>query len=77
MASARSHTQRFAALEKRPAKGTTLLSGTFRPLGGRANYPILDYDPEGEFRQHKDDDESGSEESEDGLAGTEHYVSVG
>ena len=36
----------------------------------------LDYDPEGEFRQ-EDDDESDSQESEDDLAATEHYVSVG
>jgi hypothetical protein len=36
----------------------------------------LDYDPEGEASQDRGDD-SDEDESENDLAGTEHYVSVG
>ncbi|OIW24473.1 TRAUB-domain-containing protein [Coniochaeta ligniaria NRRL 30616] len=39
--------------------------------------PVKDYDPEGEISQDDGASDSGSQESEDENAGTEHYVSVG
>ncbi|KAL1845499.1 hypothetical protein VTK73DRAFT_549 [Phialemonium thermophilum] len=39
--------------------------------------PVKDYDPEGDASQNRDESGSDSEASEDGLAGTEHYVAVG
>jgi len=38
---------------------------------------VVDYDPEEDVRGQRSDNESGSEESDDGLAGTEHYEKVG
>ncbi|KAH8903470.1 TRAUB-domain-containing protein [Coniochaeta sp. PMI_546] len=39
--------------------------------------PVKDYDPEGEISENDGGSDSGSEESEDENAGTEHYLAVG
>jgi len=38
---------------------------------------MAEFDPEDEHVGQDSDEESGSEGSENGLAGTEHYVDVG
>jgi protein AATF/BFR2 len=46
-------------------------------MGNMANLFAADFDPEEDGPAEQSDEESNSEESDDGLAGTEHYAAVG
>lgn len=67
----KSRSRKFAELEEKPAKGTIILYSKQRYTANS----ITDFDIENEAPD--DDDESGSDESVDERAGTEHYVDVG
>lgn len=74
MAPRNTRAKAFAELDEQPVKGTLLYSG----LSARHQLTSsADYDPEGEISQDDGGSDSGSEESEDENAGTEHYLAVG
>lgn len=67
----KARSRRFAEFEEKIVKGSLVFFFHMWPHG----LPDLDYDPENEVPDN--DEESGSEESADEFAGTEHYVAVG